>query len=465
MLYRDLHKIALTILLIGLINVYNILKEGIILNIPNVSERLGSLHCNINLIKIFIFITFIFILIFNLPNFSIISQETMKQNKVEYELILGLGLLGLIILGLSNDLIFLYLGLELYSFSIYFLILVKETLVLRKISIFYFIISSLSSALLLYSFSQLYKISGTLNMGEIKYLLGDISFANINLLIYSIILVFLFKLGSGPFLFWLIRVYSDLEKKILWYQLLIPKLFFFILLLKFTTLMSETNKYFIFSIYIMAIISILFGSIGGLFQIKDNKLLSYSSILNTGYILLTFAILLFNYKITIGNSNIETDKYWLIYQYFFVYFLNLLGLFSVLFLFRRSSKVSAFNSFLLQPYFFFSFFIIILSFIGMPPFSGFFSKFYLFFSLFSYSNLTNLTLIIFIGSTLISSFLYLKFLFASSYSPLEEEYTTVLNTLFPNFYTYILSFTTILTIVYSFFLSSLLPFFILSFSI
>lgn len=470
MLYRNIHRIGLTILLIGILNLYNIIKYGLIFNIPGSawSEELdfekGLIKIDINIIKILLIVISLIYIIFNIINSNIIY-------KVEYELLIGLGLLGLIFLIKSNELIIFFINLELYSFSIYFLILTKETISIRRIAIFYFIISSLSSALLLFSFFKLYAQCGTLNIEDLFYLFNFEVFELSYQPIFLILLVFLFKLGTGPFIFWLVRVYSDIEKKILWYQLLIPKLIFFIFFIKFTYFLSPIFlPQFAYLLFFFAIISIIIGSIGGLFQKKDNIILSYSSILNMGYILLTFSIILINYIPSTTNiiENYETDKMWLIYQYFIIYFINLLGLFSILFLFKRTTNISLFQSFFLQPFFFISFLLLIFSFIGLPPLSGFFSKFYLFFSYFSFSTLSITTLSIFICSTLISSFFYFKFLFSSSItlnflnSSNNTFFSTILTSTIPNFYTYLLSFSTLFTLFYYFFLSTIYPLYIIS---
>lgn len=470
MTYKTIHRIGLSILIIGLINLYNIFKKGLIINLPinlNIIDN-NIIKLEQNNIKIIIIIVSLFFFIFSAVQNNLFNSRT---EKIEYDLIIGLGLLGLIFLIISNDLIILFLGLELYSFSIYFLILVKETISLRRIAIYYFIISSISSAILLFIFSQFYTMFSSLNIEYIYNIINTIDYYEnnyLNLYIFLIILVFLFKLGTGPFINWLIRVYLDLDKKILLYQLLIPKLIFFILIIKFSYFIP-LNSFNIFSyiIYIFAIISIIVGSIGGLFQTKDNSLLTYSSILNIGYILLTYSILLLNISLINLDSIyllIENNKIWIIYQYFIIYFINLLGLFSILFLYRRTSNITLFNSFFLQPFFFISFLLLIFSFIGLPPLSGFFSKFYLFFTFISFSTLSYYSLILFIFSTLISSLYYFKFLFSSSSSNLTINNNSILIINEPNFYSYLLAFSTIFSLIYSLYISTIIPLISLSFS-
>lgn len=484
---KKLGNIGLSILIIGLINIYNIVKEGIIFNLPTsitidkiISKNIGLeiLKIDINSIKIIIFITIILYIIFNLEanklyfnittttqsNFGIkvslpvknsshISRCEMitgaeKRETLEYKLLIGLGIIGLILMMLSKELIILYLGLELYSFTIYILILVKESIIIRKISIIYLILSSLASGLLLYTFALIYNKYGVLDIDTLKIITNilnssistDISidiWGEKNIILYLILIALLFKLGAIPFSYWLIRVYADLDKRILWYQLTIPKLVFFILLIKFINIFNTNySNFFIYLLFIVSILSLIVGSIGGLFQNKDNLLLSYSSVLNIGYILLSLTFLLTLRpsiqdlsNITSPFNNIDNfSNLWILYHFFIVYILNLLALFAIILLYYQSSLVFNLRTFYSNPFFFISFLIIIFSFIGLPPFSGFFGKFYLIFTLFfsstNYSTISFLSILSFLLFSFISSFFYFKFLFSSSSSPISLSSTS-----------------------------------------
>ena len=442
---KIINKIGLSILLLGLINLYNIVKYGIVFYIPSLgystetlyydkSKKMlyqilegGLIKIDINNLKVIIFITLIIFIIFNISSNELFSEkifrEKDKSKSLEYELLIGLGLLGLIWIEISNDIISLYLGLELYSFSIYILILVKESITIRRISIIYLILSSLISGILLYTFSIIYKNFGILNLDKINIIINNTTITKEDniVIIYLILLALLFKLGAIPFSYWLIRLYADLEKRILWYQLTIPKFIFFILLIKLLIVFNNIETFkvsFSYILYIIALLSISIGAIGGLFQRKDNLLLSYSSILNIGFILLALTLLIFENNL-ISSLNIFKDlnnieSLWTLYQYFILYIINLIGLFASLFLYSRTSLVFNFRTFFSHPYFFISFLIHIFSFIGLPPTSGFFSKFYLLFALYSYSIFTILSYVFFLFFTLISSFFYFKFLFSSS---------------------------------------------------
>ena len=476
--FRILNKIGLSILILGLINLYNIVKYGIIFSIPtlatlyNILDRNkiskilegGIILLDINNIKIILLISIILFIIFN--NINIIFKsgvEKDKRNSLEYELLIGLGLLGLIWILISREFISLYLGLELYSFSYYILILVKESIIIRKISIIYLILSSLASSIILYAFYIIYNTYGSLNLEFIKNFSSFSLFPNNYFIIYLLSIALLFKLGVIPFSFWLIRLYVDLDKRILWYQLTIPKLIFFILFIQFINLFSYHSS-FLYILFLISLSSIALAAIGGVFQNKDNLILGYSSILNIGFLLLAFTLILYNDYIyspllSIMNNYIN-DNIWILYQYFFIYFISLSGLFSALFFFYYSSFVFNFRSFYSHPFVYLSLLILIFSFIGLPPFSGFFAKFYLLFILYSSSIITYISFSFFLLFTLISSFFYFKFLFSSSLS--ESPFPPIKSPeiIDISFLSLILAFTSLFTISYSFLLSYLIPFYV-----
>ena len=174
---RILNRIGLSILIIGILNLYNIIKYGIEINIPgqilkigeiNKIEKLweeGIIQIEENKIKILLISLIVILIIFNTrPN---IIENNTKNNTIEYELLIGLGIIGIIIIILSKELITLYLGLELYSFTVYILILVKESKIIHKISIIYLILSSLASAIILYSIAIIYNTYNILDTDQI----------------------------------------------------------------------------------------------------------------------------------------------------------------------------------------------------------------------------------------------------------------------------------------------------------
>ena len=126
------------------------------------------------------FTTFIKILIL-ISSFFVLnsSQQFIKDNKIdkfEYPIIILLSILGMFFMVSSNDLIIFYLGLELQSLSLYILAAIdRDNLRSTESGIKYFILSALSSGLLLYGCSLLYGFTGSTNFDiiaqELKKLL------------------------------------------------------------------------------------------------------------------------------------------------------------------------------------------------------------------------------------------------------------------------------------------------------
>ncbi len=349
---------------------------------------------------------------------------------------------------MSKDTLFFYLSLELYSFSIYTLILIKDTPRSRRLTILYLIFNSLSSGFLLLGFAYFY------------YQIGNLSFQFLDLFDFQPFLAslitasFLFKLGSFPFLSWVLKFYSSLDRSLFLYLLTIPKFLFFFLFLQFSSFLHFSPN-FLYSLFFLALLSLLVSSLGGLFHNTFSALLTYSSVLNFGFILLSFSIFELNHS---NNS-------WLLYHFFFIYNLTLFALFFIYSFLSRSSHLSRLNSFFQFPFLYFCLFILIFSFIGFPPLGGFFAKAFLFFSYSvgrvpeatSVPLIQNLALFIFLFASLFSSFFYFKFL---TFSSIKDFTSPVKGFSDLTFESYIISFLTLFLIFYSFFFPFFYPFFL-----
>lgn len=423
-----LHEIVLLILIIGMTNIYDMLKN------INISVY-DLININGKNILFLLFITLIFFFIF--------SQLTPVQYTVEYEIMLGLGLIGIYFIILSNDFLLFYLALELYSLSVYLLIF-KNTPHVRSITILYFLIGSISSSFILLGIALLYNSTGSLDIQFILQNIDTISSYlkddNIGLRI-GLILLFsglLFKIGGAPFQFWVLRVYPIMDIKILMYQAIIPKITFIFVLSLLIPPVGVVYEVIIKLILFAAFLSLFVGPIGGISNgvNKFKKIIAYSSILHVGYLLLGLAA-----------NNFYLSQYLLIY-----------GVNTLQFLLAFSSFQYA------SPLLYFFFLISIFSFIGLPPFAGFYGKLMIILNCFYTSNLLLqiFGILFIILSTLIAAFLYLKFInffyFKSKLiSPPENIDTNTGGNV------YFLSFLSLFLLVYPIYLPYFNPFFELLF--
>jgi len=505
-------------IIIIILNLYNIIKYGINITVPvgqDISNREleeGILQWNEINIKILISIIISIIIIFNIKHQIYnntkdnISQSVIliggtterKDNTKEYEMLIIIGIIGIITIMISNEIIILYIGLELYTFTIYIIILNNQTENVKLWGIKYLIINTISTSIFLLSLVYLYKETGIWIITINNYT------TNINIWIQTgIILSLLFKLGTVPFSYWIIRIYNVLDKRILNYQLIVSKVIYLYILFLFGSLFynshtlsslftylstplipiniyGNNNLYFNTNIFIflilISLLSLLLGSIGGTIQYTFNTLFTYSSILNIGYLLLGISFILLNLprdlENILFNINILTiSEFWTILEYLLIYFFSLIGLFSWFYLYNKSSFIFKWTNITLHPYSFFSLCIFIFSFIGIPPLAGFYAKLHILMNILQSYNimnlytLSNISIFVFIISTLISIFLYLKFLTPSSLSYdlnslslSSHTNITIDNTLDkPTTTTYILSLSVFFIIFYLLFILLLFP--------
>ena len=377
---------------------------------------------------------------------------------MEFEIILGLGLIGLYFLIISNDFILFFLALELYSLSVYLLVF-KNEINQSRISILYFLIGSISSSFILLGFSILYSQTGSL---DINYIIENINTIikyhnnSIGVLATGFALIFiglLFKLGAAPFQFWVIRVYTQMDLNILLYQSIVPKIAYIFIISKFINKFDYFDNsiisFLLFLLFSSALLSLFIGPIGGITHgvNKFKTIIAYSSILHVGYLLLGIV------------SNYYSEAIYLnIFQYLLIYGLNTFQ-FILAFYFLQNlynKKNGNINTRLL----FFFFLISIFSFIGLPPFAGFYGKLNIIFNCYFTNNLLfQLFAILFIIiSTLIAIFLYLKFINYLYFIP-KEGFISIINNKESYFFAYILSFFSLFLFFYPIFLPYISPIF------
>lgn len=473
-------EIIMSIYIIGLINIYLIHIygiEGIYPIIENI-EKWEEINIG-GILKIkeenILYIIIINIFMYIIFNNKKISGYLKEMYSTEFIYLLSFGLLGLNIIILSNDLILIFISLELYSLSVYMLILLKITKNTTRMSIIYLLINSLSSYIILLGISIIYKNTGSIILDEINYIINNNESENIyNIWVGGTILIILgllIKLGTVPFNYWVLRLYTSLENNILLYQIIIPKLVYISLLwriLKYLLPISYNNQYinYIFIIlYIIAILSVIIASIGGLFNSYFKAILAYSSILNMGFILLGISN-------NIQNSvNINNYTY---IEYLLIYVCNTLALFFCFLLINPESKFNKkidntpdlkLNYNKILPFFTICILISIFSFIGIPPFAGFYGKLNIFLNILNSSNgrmweWNILSIIILLIGTFISGCFYLKFILKFHIEN-RENMNKILISETPITISYYISFFTIFLIAYPFISNYLYPIYIL----
>jgi NADH-quinone oxidoreductase subunit N len=271
----------------------------------------------------------------------------------------------------SNDLILFYLGLELQSLALYILAAIdRDNLRSSESGIKYFVLSALSSGLLLYGCSLLYGFTGSTNFEIISNELNKQNVGAIFAMVF-ILVGLAFKVSAVPFHMWTPDVYEGSPTSITSYFAAVPKVAGLAILIKFmlvpfSNILLEWQTIIIF----ISIASMILGAVAAIGQKNLKRLLAYSSIGHMGYALAGVATgAVAGYKSSI--------------VYITIYVVMNIGFFSCLYLMKKDgvykeniSDLSGISK--KHPLLALSFLIILFSLAGIPPLGGFFAKFYIF---------------------------------------------------------------------------------------
>ena len=375
-----------------------ILTIAIILNNPNHEEKifLDSFIRDAfsNYFKILILISSLFVL-----NSSKNFITENKLDKFEYPIIILLSILGMFFMVSANDLILFYLGLELQSLSLYILASIdRDNLRSSESGIKYFVLSALSSGLLLYGCSLLYGFTGSTNFDLIANQLNKENVGAVFAMVF-ILVGLAFKISAVPFHMWTPDVYEGAPTSITNYFAVVPKVAGLALLIKFmlipfSNILLEWQTIIIF----ISIASMILGAVAAIVQKNIKRLLAYSAIGHIGYALAGVA--------TGAISGYESAII-----YISIYVIMNIGAFSCLYLLKKDGQYKEDISDLSgiskkHPLLAISFLIILFSLAGVPPLGGFFAKFYVFTSVLEQKMYA--LAIIGLLTTVISAFYYLK---------------------------------------------------------
>ena len=347
-----------------------------------------------------------------------VSLKYLKINnilKIEYPILILSSILGMMVMISSNDLIVFYMGLELQSLSLYVLASFnKNNLLSTESGLKYFILSALSSGLLLYGCSLIYGFSGSTNFVQISQNIN----ANQYTLTFGIVFILVglaFKISAVPFHMWAPDVYQGSPTPVTLFFAILPKVAALTVLIKilyipFLDLMDKWQMIVIF----LSIASMIFGAIAAIGQKNLKRLIAYSSISHMGYTIAGLS--------TGTNEGIQSSII-----YISIYVIMNLGFFCCLLMLRRDGKyyetvedMSGLSK--NHPILSFSLLLILFSLAGIPPLAGFFAKFYVFMAVIK--NEMYFLAITGLLSTVIAAFYYLRIIKIIYFDPEKEKFDT-----------------------------------------
>lgn len=301
--------------------------------------------------------------------------ERTGEMLFEIPVLMILAVVGMMVMISANDLITLYVGLELQSLALYVLAAIRRHDVRSSESgLKYFVLGALSSGMLLYGMSMIYGFSGTTAFEKIAIAsaTADAS-ANIGLIVGLVFLLvgLAFKISAVPFHMWTPDVYEGAPTPITAFFAAAPKVAAMALLVRvlvqaFPGALQQWQQIIVF----LSIMSMLIGAFAAIGQTNIKRLLAYSSIGHIGFALVGLAA---------GTS----DGIEAVVIYLSIYVVMTLGAFACLLAMRRNdgmvediSQLAGLSRNNLTMAVIFA--LLLFSMAGIPPLAGFFAKFYVF---------------------------------------------------------------------------------------
>jgi NADH-quinone oxidoreductase subunit N len=318
----------------------------------------------------------IFILIICFGVF-VYSREYLEQRKIfkgEFYVLGLFSILGMMLMVSANNMLMLYLGLELLSLCLYALVAFnRDDGKASEAAIKYFVLGAIASGMLLYGMSILYGLSGSLQLSDIAIAVSQAAEAdtaqNIGMIfaLVFIVVALAFKLGAVPFHMWMPDVYHGSPTAVTALIATAPKLAGFAIFMRLLVeglggLQADWQQMLI----VLAVLSLAVGNIIAIAQSNLKRMLAYSTISHVGFILL---------GILAGTA----DGYSAAMFYTITYAMMSLAGFGIIMLMARqgfeADKINDLKGLNQRsPWYAFLMMVVMLSMAGVPPTVGFWAK-------------------------------------------------------------------------------------------
>jgi NADH-quinone oxidoreductase subunit N len=293
--------------------------------------------------------------------------------KFEYPVLVLLATTGMMMMISANDLIALYVGLELQSLALYVVAAFqRDSSLSAEAGLKYFVLGALSSGMLLYGASLVYGFTGSTDFATIAAAVQP-SGANLGLIFGLVFLMagFAFKISAVPFHMWTPDVYEGAPTPVTAFFAAAPKLTAMaltvrVLITAFPAVTIQWQQIVVF----LALASMGLGSFAAIGQTNIKRLMAYSSIGHMGYAL-------------VGLAAGSAEGVQGVIVYLAIYLAMTLGTFACILAMRRDGRMiedidSLSGLSRTQPLMAFMLAMLLFSLAGIPPLAGFFAKFYVF---------------------------------------------------------------------------------------
>ncbi len=349
----------------------------------------------------------------------IVSQDYLERQgmaRFEFAVLILLAVLGMLMMISANDLISLYLGLELQSLALYVIAAFqRDDTRSTEAGLKYFVLGAVATGMLLYGASLVYGFAGSTGFDSLAATLrfadGEAPAIGLVVGIVFIVAGLAFKVSAVPFHMWTPDVYEGAPTPVTAFFAVAPKLaavalFLRVMIGPFGDLVAQWQQIVIF----ISIASMVLGGFAAINQVNIKRLMAYSSIGHVGYALIGLAV-----GDEVGIRGV------LIYM--FIYLFMTLGAFACILCMRRGDRMVEDIDDLAglsksHPLLALAFAIFMFSMAGLPPLAGFFGKLYIFLAAIE-AELYALA-VIGVLTSVVAAFYYVRIVKVMYFDPLGE---------------------------------------------
>ncbi|MDF3025487.1 MAG: NADH-quinone oxidoreductase subunit NuoN [Alphaproteobacteria bacterium] len=300
--------------------------------------------------------------------------ERQRIMRFEYPILILFATLGMLLMISANDLISLYMGLEMQSLPLYVLAAIqRDSIKSTEGGLKYFVLGALSSGMLLYGASLLYGYTGVTNFDKMATILAASAPLSLGVIVGMVMLIsgLAFKISAVPFHMWTPDVYEGAPTSVTAFFAIAPKIAALALLTRvfmgpFGSMVAEWQQI----VVVLAIASMVLGSVAAIGQTNIKRLLAYSSIGNMGYALVGLA-----------SASAEGVKAVMIFSA--IYMVMTIGTFAIVLMMKQRERMLEEIADLSglgvrQPMLALAMTVMMFSMAGIPPLAGFFGKLFVF---------------------------------------------------------------------------------------
>jgi len=334
--------------------------------------------------------------------------------RAEYPALIIFSVIGMMLMTRANDLVILFLGLELLSLSLYVLVgFLRNSLISNESGIKYLLLGAFSTGFFLFGAALTYGAAGTTNYNEIAFAISSgsiLSHVYLSLGIGLLLIGFAFKVALVPFHMWSPDVYQGAPTPITGFLCTAPKAAGFGALINlFMNAFPDVYPVWQNLFWILAALTMTVGNISALVQSNVKRMLAYSSVSHAGYLVL--GVLVFN-----------SDGISAVLFYLAVYSAMNLGAFSIISIIEGDDTGMTFRDYrglaAKHPWLAIFMALFMLSLAGFPPTAGFIAKY----GLLSAATAKGYIWLVIIAvvNTLLSAYYYLR-LIVNMYMENEDD--------------------------------------------